>query len=291
MLRLLIRLLSLLSLGSLYKIADWLVFPFLYHICRYRRTVAYRNIGIAFPEWTEKQRQDLEKQSYKQLCSVLAESVYAWRATPEAIHQRARFDASLQIVFSEFEKHNMAIAQLSHLGCWEWLSNVAHRFNQIGVRMLVVYRPVRNDKTNRLLCEFREKRGCEVVRERQVLRRLIEAKQNNEKILLAMLSDQRPAPKTGRAKVDFFGMRMDFINGAEVLARKFHCSVFGLQVSSPQRGVYDVAIQRLKEADDDTQQGIITQRYAYLLEKNIKNRPALWLWTHNRFRDLGKTTN
>ncbi len=282
--------LSFLSLGSLYKIADWLIFPLLFYVFRYRRKVVRRNISIAFPEYTTEQVKQLENRSYRQLCSVIAEAVYGWRAGREKIEERVIFDSTLKDIMSEFDEHQMAIVQLSHIGCWEWFSNVAFRFREIGVKMLVVYRPPRNRQTDSFLCELREKRGCEVVRERQVLRRLYSARQNGEKVLLAMLSDQRPAPKTGRVMVNFFGKQVAFINGSEVLAKKFGCSVYSLSIKQLERGRYAVSVPKLADANETgdavvQRYATVVQRYATVVEENIRLQPHLWLWTHNRFRD------
>ncbi len=284
MLRLLVRLLSFLSLGSLYKIADWLVFPILFYVVRYRRKVVKRNIFIAFPNYDNMQAKQLEKVAYHQLCNLLAESVYGWRADRAEIEKHVFFDSSLSDIMSEFQERQMAVVQLSHLGCWEWFSNVAFQFREIGVKMLVVYRPTRNENTNNFLCELRKKRGCEVVRERQVLRRLYSARQKGERILLAMLSDQRPAPKTGRVDVLFFGKQVAFINGAEVIAKKFECSIYSLNVRCSERGQYTVSVPKMADYTEVSQK--VVQSYATNLEQNIRLQPQLWLWTHNRFRDI-----
>ena len=83
--------------------------------------------------------------------------------------------------------------------------------------------------------------------------------------------------------VDFFGKQVAFINGSEVLAKKFGCSVYSLSIKQLERGRYAVSVPKLADANETGD--AVVQQNATVVEENIRLQPHLWLWTHNRFRD------
>ena len=82
----------------------------------------------------------------------------------------------------------------------------------------------------------------------------------------------------------FLHQETGFLDGSEVLGRKFGYPVFYLYITREERGYYHVAMKTLCATPQESKEGEITERYAHILEQNIQEQPALWLWTHNRFK-------
>ena len=75
-----------------------------------------------------------------------------------------------------------------------------------------------------------------------------------------------------------------FLDGGEVLSRKFDLGVVYAHITSPQRGHYRIHFEVITDDAPSMLENAITLSYARLLESNIRQQPARWLWTHNRWK-------
>ena len=103
-------------------------------------------------------------------------------------------------------------------------------------------------------------------------------------ITIGLISDQKPSPRNAHVWTTFLHQETSFLDGGEVLARKFGYAVAYVHVESPKRGYYRARFELITDKPADTLPGDITLTYARLLEENIIQSPALWLWTHNRWK-------
>ena len=51
-----------------------------------------------------------------------------------------------------------------------------------------------------------------------------------------------------------------------------------------KRGYYEVNFEILESNPQDTKEGDITKRFINRLERQIKDRPDCWLWSHRRWK-------
>jgi hypothetical protein len=51
-----------------------------------------------------------------------------------------------------------------------------------------------------------------------------------------------------------------------------------------KRGYYSASFSPISLQPKDTEKGEITEKYARMLEKDILENPAYWLWTHKRWK-------
>src|SRR5437868_458097 len=84
---LLLYLISLLPFWFLYVISD-VLFIIIYHIVHYRRAVVQQNLVNAFPEKTEKERQDIERKYYHYLADLIVETVKMITVSEKQIQKR-----------------------------------------------------------------------------------------------------------------------------------------------------------------------------------------------------------
>ena len=77
-----------------------------------------------------------------------------------------------------------------------------------------------------------------------------------------------------------------FFEGAEKLAKKFnHAVVYG-QVRKPKRGHYIFRYVLVsKPPYEGAQSHSITDSFIALTEENIRQEPAIYLWSHNRWKE------
>ena len=281
---LLIRILSLLPLPILYFLADALLYPLMYYVVRYRRAIVAKNLRLSFPEKTDQQRLLLERQFYRRFASTIMEIIYGYRISDEEMRQRFVFE-NIEFVEELAHRHKGVFFMLGHLGNWEWIADLGKRYSDPSIKEYNVYRQLKNSSADKAMLALRNKRGgggC--IEKKQLLRQLVAMRHADYPITIGLISDQKPSPRNAHVWTTFLHQETSFLDGGEVLARKFGYAVAYVHVESPKRGYYRARFELISDNPAATLPGDITLTYARLLEENIIQSPALWLWTHNRWK-------
>lgn len=254
----------------------------MYHVVRYRRSVVAKNLRMAFPEKSEAERQQIARAFYHQFCDTIVESLYGWRHTNKELREH--------VVFEHMEEANRlidaaggGIFTLAHMGNWEWMATMQNWVSP-GVKELNVYRKQKNAETDRLMLALREQRGGECVEKQRILRELVRYRAEKQPVIVGLICDQKPRPEVTHTWVNFLHQETGFLDGGEVLARKFGYPVFYVYITRTARGRYHGDVRILAADPKKTAEGEITTAFARVLEQNIQEQPELWLWTHNRFK-------
>ena len=281
---LLIRILSRLPLPLLYFVADALVYPLMYHVVRYRRAVVAKNLRMSFPDKSAKQRRDLECQFYRRFASTIMEIIYGYRISDEEMRERFVFE-NVELVEELAHKNKGVFFMLGHLGNWEWIADIGKRYTDTSIKEYNVYRQQKSPSADQAMLALRLKRGgggC--IEKKQLLRQLVAMRHADNPITIGLISDQKPSPRNAHVWTTFLNQETAFLDGGEVLARKFGYAVTYVHVESPKRGYYRARFEVITDNPAATNPTEITLAYARLLEQNILESPELWLWTHNRWK-------
>jgi len=83
-------------------------------------------------------------------------------------------------------------------------------------------------------------------------------------------------------------MELPFFTGVERIARDFNLPVVHLHVQKLKRGHYEGTFEVLTETPRDMEEYRLTSAFAKALETQIQAEPQYYLWTHERFKHLGK---
>ena len=263
-------------------IADYCLYPLMYYVARYRRRIVTKNLQLAFPEKTEKERKQIAKAFYHQFCYTMVESIYGFRCSDEEMRQRVVFEG-MNDVNGLIDEAGGGIFMLAHMGNWEWMASIQQWVNP-GVTELNVYRRLKNKSMDQLMLDIRAKRGGACVEKQRILREMVRYRAEKKPVTVGLLSDQKPRPEVTRTWTTFLHQETGFLDGGEVLGKKFGYPVFYLYITREQKGYYHVQMKTLAAKPQDTQEGEITLAYAHILEQNIKEQPHLWLWSHNRWK-------
>ena len=265
-----------------HRLVDWLLYPLLYYVVRYRRKLVRSNLRSCFPDRSEKQLLTIERRFYRQFCDTIVEAVCGYWMDDETMRRH--------VVFRNTEEANRlidaaggGIFMLAHYGNWEWMASIQQWLSP-GVTELNVYRRLKNKTADRMMLALRRKRGGVCVEKQRILREMVRYRAEKRPITVGLLSDQKPRPEVTRTWVRFLHQETGFLDGGEVLSKKFGYPVIYLYIRRVRRGYYEVDLRTIAAEPKQTQEGEITRKYAALLERNILEQPELWLWTHNRFR-------
>ena len=254
----------------------------MYHVVRYRRRLVHENLRLSFPDKPEQERQQIARDFYHQFCYTIVESIYGYRCPDDEMRER--------VVFENMEEVNLlidaaggGIFMLGHMGNWEWLASV-QLWVSPGVKELNVYRKLKSEAMDKTMLALRAKRGGACVEKQRILREMVRYRAEKQPVTIGLLSDQKPRPEVTRTWLTFLNQKTGFLDGGEVLGKKFGYPVFYLHVIRTRRGYYHIDMKTVSANPKESAEGEITTTYARMLEQNINEQPFLWLWTHDRWK-------
>lgn len=265
----------------MYFLADYILYPLIYYIVRYRVKVVRENLSNSFPDKSEEERRKIERDFYHQFCYLWVEAIWGYFATEEQMQEHVVFHG-----FEEYVKiaqeHGGVFMMLGHMGCWEIIADFGNRSLPHGIHEYSVYKKQGNETMDKLMQRIRLKRGG-IVEKKQLLRHII-SHRKDEILCYGMLGDQGPTPVNQHMWTTFLNQETSFLDGSEVLSKKFGFPCIFLTIRRPKRGYYDCTLHPLTGKGHENEDYPITREYAEMLEKNIQEEPHLWLWTHKRWK-------
>jgi KDO2-lipid IV(A) lauroyltransferase len=279
-----LRSLGRLPLASLYGVAGFMYFV-TFHLLRWRRDLAARNIARSFPEKTEEERAAILRQSYRNMSEVFVELLWGWRASAEQLKDRMVID-NPELVRRFVAERRSSILLTAHVCNWEWLlpGGGAH----FGVPIDAVYKPIRVASLDEYMREARARFGGKPIPIKsfafELLRRVGEVR------AYGLVADQTPPRSMAKHWTRFLNQDTAFFVGAEKIARFLEAPVLYVAMRRLERGRYAVHLHLLaappydgaeSSKDEDTW---ITELYARKLEEEIRKSPADWLWVHNKWK-------
>ena len=280
---LIIRIFSLLPLSMLYAIADYLIYPLVRYVARYRLKLVHKNMRLSFPEKSASELNDLVNAFYHHFADILVEIIHGYRASDEEMRQRVVFE-NMDVLEDLARKKHGVIAYLGHVGNWEWIADVGKQFADKSIVVYNVYRKQKNANADKAMLLLRSKRGGECVEKNQLLRKLVQLRHADHPFVIGLIADQKPSPRNAHTWTTFLNQDTAFLDGGEVLSRKFNLGVVYANIISPQRGYYRIHFEVITDNPNSLPENEITLSYARLIETNIRQQPARWLWTHNRWK-------
>ena len=279
-----IRILSVLPLRVLYAIASFVLYPLLYYVVHYRRSMVMSNIRYCFPEKSEAACKQMARQFYHHFADLCVEIIHAYRMSDEELRERVVFEG-LDEAQAAFLQQKGGVFMLGHMGCWEWMADVAKRVDRNRIHTNVIYLKLDNKSADCIMMQIREKRGCTPIDMHKILREAVRLRKESSKAeVYCMLADQKPSWRSLQFYTDFFGHNTPFLTGSEKIARKFAYPVYYADITMPSRGHYNIRLLPITTNAQCCEEGFVSREYVKLLEANIIKQPSIWLWSHNRFK-------
>ena len=113
--------LSLLPFWALYLLSDGL-YLLMSHVVRYRHRVIWHNLRTSFPEKSEDELRQIEKNFYKWFCDYIVETVKLITMSKEQLLKRMTFTGVEKLNQYAAEGRSVGV-YLGHLGNWEWITS------------------------------------------------------------------------------------------------------------------------------------------------------------------------
>ncbi len=274
-----------LPLRVLYLFAD-VFFVLLYHVVRYRRRVVDDNLAQCFPEKDLQERRRIARSFYRNFADYIVETVKLLHIGDDEIRRRMVFD-NLGLLQAHIGAGRSVAVYFGHAGNWEWAPSVTLHMQASGdetARFAQVYRPLSNGAVDALMLRLRSRFGSVSLPKATVFRSLAIWRAKGIVSVTGFMSDQKPSHGDPTVPLLFLGRPTAFISGTETLARRLGMAAIYWDMEKISRGHYRITCRPLADNVAETAPGEITRSYAAMLEKTITRNPAIWLWTHKRWK-------
>lgn len=269
---------------------SYIVAILLYVVVRYRRSVVEENLRRSFPDKSAKELRDLEWEFYQHLVMQFFTTPKILSQSPEVIQSE-----HLQLLGTEalqqdvLHGHKAIILLMGHCGNWEVFTAANLYLKPLGIQVEQLYRPLKNEAFNQLQLELRQRFGALTTPKTEVGRSIVRQMSSNnvnETRAIAFIADQTPSPAHIGLWTKFLNQDTPWLNGAERLAQKYALPVYYVDICRLTNRRYQGRFIQITQNGADCPKDEITQRFAELLEETIQRDPAIWLWSHKRWKHV-----
>lgn len=272
-----------LPLGVLYLFAD-VMFFLIYHLARYRRKVVDDNLAACFPEMSGAARAAVRRQFYRNFADYIVETVKLFHISDAEMSRRMVFENVEAIDRLTASGRSVAV-YFSHCGNWEWAPSVTlHASSAPDIAYCQVYRPLRDKVFDAVMLAARSRFGSLSLPKATVLRSLVGLARNGKVTVTGFMSDQKPSHGDPTVPLMFLNRPTAFISGTETLAARLRMGAIYWDMHKTSRGHYRIDCRLLADDAAALPKGELTRRYAAALQQTITRNPAIWLWTHKRWK-------
>jgi Kdo2-lipid IVA lauroyltransferase/acyltransferase len=250
------------------------------------RKTAEFNLRLAFPEWTEAQRQAVMKQMARHLGWMAVEFARLPKYSAENIQDTVVLDGHEN--FLEGKNRGKGVLYLTgHIGAWE-LSSYAHAL--YGFPLHYMARPLDNKPLDALVNQYRGLSGNKPIYKNDAARLMLRVLKDAGTV--GILADQNTMPDEG-VFVDFFGVLACTTTGIARVALHTDAAVVpGYAFWDKDMGKYRLRFEPPVELvrTGDSERDILenTQRFAKVIEGIIRKHPEQWIWIHARWKNRPK---
>lgn len=271
--------LSILPFPILYKIAD-LIYYLLYYVFKYRRDVVRLNLTNSFPEKKLEELISIEKEYYRHMADLLVEGVKKFTISEEEAMKRFKY-INPEVVNRFNKKGISTILNGGHYNNWEYL--ILNMDKYLDGQALGVGKPLTNKGFGAFLEKSRCRFGSEMIPTNNI-RKFQEYTNEGKVINLGLLNDQSPGNPKKSYWIRFLNQDTPVIFGPEILAKRNDMPVIYMSVKKVKRGYYELELILITDNPKVESSGDIITKSAKLLERDIMNNPAHWLWSHKRWK-------
>lgn len=254
----------------------------IYLLHRRLRRVGMRNLDLAFPAKSRKEKKRILRGVFISLGRQLAEFTLFPCYTKENVSQTVVYEGFQN--FADAHARGKGVVFLTgHFGGWE-ISSFVHSLH--GYPMNIVVRPLDNPLLNALVDDYRTLHGNRSFSKQDYARGLLKALRKGE--IIGILMDTNITPPQG-AFVDFFGLPACTATGIARVALHTDAAVVpAICIWDKSLGKYrlcfEPAIKLVRTGNEEADAIANTAVFTKVIERYARKYPEQWLWVHRRWK-------
>ncbi len=273
-----VRALAALPWPLLYGVAG-LVAWLAHRVVRYQREFIRGSLAVAFPEADFAEREEIRRRYYLGFAQMFIELVKAATLTPEEIRRRVAI-RNLPLAHAALEAGTPVLLVAAHQCNWEWMLLALSL--ELKCPLDAAYKPLVDPWADREMLGLRSRFGARLVPAQSLLGDILQRRKLVRAI--CMVADQEPVTSERKHWTRFLNRDTAFYMGPEEITRVTRYPALFVAMRRVARGCYEVEFQPLCAARETLAPGEFTERYARLVERQIRAAPADWPWSHRRWR-------
>jgi Kdo2-lipid IVA lauroyltransferase/acyltransferase len=246
------------------------------------RRAAMFNLGLAFPESSEAERERIVRGMIRQIGWMAGEFSQFPKYTPENIARIVEIDGAEN--FAAAQRRGKGVLFLTgHMSAWE-LAPFAHALYGHPLHFLV--RPVANARVDALINRYRCLSGNRPIEKNRSARAILKVLGGGGTV--GILADTNTALEEG-VFVNFFGIPASTTSGlARIALRTDAALVPGFLAWDAERRKYRLqfapALDLVRTSDEEADVRENTLRFTSVIEDYVRKHPDQWLWVHKRWK-------
>lgn len=275
-------LLNKLPMRVLYIFSD-ILYLIMCHVVGYRRKLVRKNLRNSFPEKSDKELRSIEKEFYANLCDYFMETIKYYGMSADELSKHMEFKG-LDGLNAALASGRSCVCYMLHTFNWEFVTSLPLYIGGENIKVGAVYHKLRNPYFDKVFKDMRAQYGGDNVTMKNTLRHIIGITKEKKQFVYGFMADQLPKVEAMNHWVTFLNQDTAVFTGAEKIACRTHSSVFNLKLVKVARGKYVGIFELMFEDASLCEENEVTNRYFSLGEEYIRKNPAMWLWTHNRWK-------
>jgi KDO2-lipid IV(A) lauroyltransferase len=270
--------LSFLPLGLLFLFSD-IIFVLTYYIVKYRRKVVKQNLKKSFPNKSEEELRNIERNFYHHFTDFIFESIKSISISEKDVINRTALK-NQDLLDKYYKQGKNVLVVCGHYNNWEFYAlSLPKRLKHTTYSL---YQPLKNKFFDKMLLNSRSRNGMKLIQTNDVISFFREDNINPK--LMVVVNDQSPTNKDKAYWNTFLNQSTGWNVGPEKLAKKFDYVVLFGHSKKVKRGSYEVEFTLITETPKSTADEFITDKYSTILEEVIQKKPEFWLWSHKRWK-------
>lgn len=249
-----------------------------YHLAKGRRKVGQINLKLCFPDWTDKQRDQLLRANFYHMAAFFLEYSVCWYGSDKRLAGLVTYQ-NKHYLDEALARGEHVILLYPHFNAFEM---GVYKLNQ-DVPLISMYSHQKNKAVDDAIYKHRHRyNNVHIVSRQEGFRSLIKKIKQHPEAPFLYLPDQDFGPKDS-IFVNFFGVKTATITGLNRLARLGKATVIPLiPVRDKDRFRLEFHPPLANFPSDD--EVLDTQRMNDFIEAQVRRYPEQYFWLHKRFK-------
>ncbi len=237
------------------------------------------NLKNSFPEKANNELRQIMNLFYHHFCDLMLESIKVPGMKEKDFDERLEIE-NAEVLNQYYNEGKSVIVLTMHYNNWEWGTHLSKYLKH---KILAVYKPLHNKEFDKYMIKTRTTKGVEMIKNNQILRRILRAEKDKEPVIIWLASDQTP-PVFHSAWYIFLNQEAMFYPGPASISKQFNLPVVFQWVEKKGRGKYKSVIEPLIDNPAEFSETDIIKTYIRNMEEVINQRPEFYLWSHKRWK-------